>query len=117
MCFAGNLELGNVADLANLFEAGKVAQLAHASEAVSINFGISPNPNNGQFILSYSDVQDPPSLLSVLDQSGSLVSTLNLSGTATQNVQLQNLPAGTYWIQLKTQNGKIGVKQVQMLKG
>ena len=116
VCFAGNLELGNVADLANLFEAGKVAQLAHTSETVAIDFGISPNPNNGQFSLSYSDEQDLPAQLLVMDQNGRSVSTLNLSASAAQDVSLQNLSAGIYWVQLKTQNGKIGMKQVQVIK-
>ncbi|MBC7777331.1 MAG: DUF4252 domain-containing protein [Phycisphaerae bacterium] len=117
VCFAGNLELGNVADLAKLFEAGKAEQLARTSVAVAIDFGISPNPSNGQFSLSYSDEKDPPALLSIMDQSGRPVSTISLSGAATQQVFLRDLPTGTYWIQLKTQNGKVGVKQVQIVKG
>jgi Domain of unknown function (DUF4252) len=47
VCFAGNLELGNISDLANLLETGKAQQLARSSEAVAIDFGISPNPSNG----------------------------------------------------------------------
>lgn len=116
VCFAGNLELGNIADLANLFEAGKAQQLARTSEAMSINFGLSPNPSNGQFTLTYADELDTPNLLSVMDQNGRQISTVALNETSTQQVTLQNLPAGLYWIQLKTQNGKVGVKQMQVVK-
>ncbi|MFN0036187.1 MAG: DUF4252 domain-containing protein [Saprospiraceae bacterium] len=116
VCFAGNLELGNISELAKLFEAGQVEQLARTSEAVAIDFGASPNPSNGEFTLTYSDEQDPPTLLSVIDQNGRPVSTLRLSGTATQSVVLGDVPSGIYWLQLKTQNGKVGVKQVQVVK-
>jgi len=115
VCFAGNLELGNIAQLAELFEAGQVRQLAQTSQAVAIDFGINPNPSNGQFTLSYSEAQDTPTLLTVMDQNGRQISSLGLSGTPTQEVMLQNLPNGTYWVQLKTQNGKVGIKQVQIV--
>ncbi len=116
VCFAGNLELGNISDLANLFEAGKAQQLARTSEAVSIDFALSPNPSNGQFTLTYADELDTPNLLSVMDQNGRQISTLALNGNSTQQVALHDLPAGLYWIQLKTQNGKVGVKQMQVVK-
>ncbi len=116
VCFAGNLELGNLAELASLFETGKVQQLAKTSEAVAIDFSISPNPSNGQFTIAYSDEQDPPSQLSILDQNGRQVSMISLSGAATQQVILRDLNAGNYWLQLITQQGKVGVKQVQIVK-
>lgn len=116
ICFAGNLELGNLADLAALFEAGKSRQLAQAAQLMAIEFGISPNPSSGQITLSYSDEQDPPANLSILDQGGRTVLTMPLSGAATQNLQLDGLSSGNYWVQLKTSKGKIGVKQLQLLK-
>ncbi len=116
VCFAGNLELGNVADLAKLFEDGKAKQLARSSETVAITFDINPNPSNGQINLSYTDEQDPPALLSVMDQNGRTVSSITLSGAGTQQVMLNDLPAGLYWVQLKTQGGKVGMKQVQIVK-
>ncbi|MFN0173007.1 MAG: DUF4252 domain-containing protein [Saprospiraceae bacterium] len=115
VCFAGNLELGNIAQLAELFKAGQVRQLAQTSQAVAISFGVNPNPSNGQFTLSYSEGQDVPSLLTVLDQSGRQISSLSLAGAPTQQIMLQNLPNGTYWVQLKTKNGKVGVKQVHIV--
>ena len=116
VCFAGNLELGNLADLAKLFEAGKAESLARTSTAVAIDFAINPNPSNGQFTVTYSDEQDPPAQLSVIDLNGRAVANLNLSGAATQSLAFQHLPDGLYWVQLKTRNGKVGMKQVQILK-
>ena len=116
VCFSGNLELGNISELAALFEAGEAEQLAQAAQATAIAFKISPNPNDGSFTLSYEDGQDHPAFLSVMDQNGRLLSAQNLSDSPTQNVVLDGLPSGLYWIQLKTQGGKIGVKQMQVVK-
>lgn len=116
VCFAGNLELGNLSELAKLFEVGQVEHLVRASEAVTIDFEISPNPSNGEFRLTYSDEQDFPMLLSVIDQNGRQITSLSLLGTATQAVVLGDVPSGMYWLQLKTQNGKVGIKQVQVVK-
>lgn len=116
VCFAGNLELGNISELAELFDPGQVEQLAKTAQAVAIDFNISPNPNNGQFNLSYSDEQDTPTQMLIIDQSGRQISALNLSAVASQQLVLQDIPAGLYWVQLKTQKGKIGVKQLQIVK-
>lgn len=116
VCFSGNLELGNLSELASLFESGQSEQLARSAQAVAIDFGINPNPGNGQFTLTYTDGQDKPVFLSILDQNGRQVSALSLSDADTQPIRLHDLPAGLYWIQLKTQQGKIGIKQIQIIK-
>ncbi len=116
VCFAGALELGNITDLARLFDASAAEDLVSAAKAAAVDFQISPNPSNGVFTLTYDDEQDGPTLLSIADQNGRQLSTLRLSGTATQQVALQDLPAGLYWLQLKTGQGKIGIKQLQILK-
>lgn len=115
-CFTGNLELGNLAELATLFEAGKVEQLARSSEAVAIDFEISPNPSNGSFTLTYSNEQDPPSQMLVMDQSGRQIATISLYGTPSQSMFLGDLNSGIYWIQVKTQQGKLGIKQLQIVR-
>jgi hypothetical protein len=45
-------------DLMSLFDAKEVEQLAKTTTAVSIGFGISPNPTKGNLTLTYSDNQD-----------------------------------------------------------
>jgi hypothetical protein len=116
ICFAGNLELGNIMELAELFEAEEIEQLARTTESTQVEFSVSPNPTGGEITLAYADEQDPPTLLTVFDQNGRQVSNLNLSGFKIQQIMLPELPSGTYWVQLKTQSGKIGVKQVQVVK-
>ncbi len=116
ICFAGAIELGNITELAKLFDAEEAKDLAAVTNAVAIDFQISPNPSNGVFQLSYTDEQDAPALLNITDQNGRQVSMLRLSGSPTQQVELSDLPAGLYWIQLKTAQGKVGIKQVQIVK-
>lgn len=114
--FSGNLELGNITDLIGLFDAKEAGQLAKTTAAVSIDFNISPNPTKGDLTLTYSDTQDLPSVLTITDQNGRVVSTLQLNAATSQQVNLLDLPAGMYWVQLRTEKGKIGVKQVQVVK-
>ncbi len=116
ICFAGALELGNITELAKLFDAEEAKDLASATQAVAIDFQISPNPSNGVFMLTYTDEQDTPAQLHVMDQNGRQVSTMRLSGSATERIELSDLPAGLYWVQVKTAQGKVGIKQLQILK-
>jgi Domain of unknown function (DUF4252)/Secretion system C-terminal sorting domain len=116
VCFSGNLELNNLTELLSLLDANSAAQLAKTSEALSVDFGISPNPNNGTFTLNFEAAGDVASQLTVLDQSGRQLSMINLSGAASQTVSVLELPTGVYWAQLKTQQGKVGVKQLQIMK-
>lgn len=116
VCFAGNLELNNISELARLFDAEEAQSLARASQAVAVDFSISPNPSKGEFALSYAAEQDYPKRMTLVDQNGRQVLTRELSEAATQQVVVQDLPAGLYWVQLETLKGKFGVKQVQIVK-
>ena len=116
VCFAGALELGNIAELSRLFEAGAAEELVRSSEAVAVNFIVSPNPNNGVFRLNFAGQEDMPVLLSVIDQSGRQLSSIRLVGDVAQEVRLNDLPSGNYWIQLKTQKGRIGVKPLRVIR-
>ncbi len=116
ICFAGAIELGNIAELAHLFEAGAAEELVRSSEAVAVEFSVSPNPNNGVFRLNFDGQDDMPLLLSVIDQSGRQLSSIRLAGGVAQEVRLNDLPSGNYWIQLKTQKGRIGVKPLRVIR-
>ena len=116
VCFSGNLELVNISELARLLDAGEAEHLVRATEAVALDFSISPNPNNGEFTVSCAGENDLPEFLSVTDQNGRQLSSLHLSGDAAQQVALRDLPSGLYWLQLKSRSGKIGVKQLQIAK-
>lgn len=116
IAFAGNLELDNITALTGMFNAASMEQLAKTSQAMSATFSISPNPGNGLFDLTFSSPDDSPQQVMVLDQNGRQLSILNLSTEATQSLNLTELPAGIYWLQLKTTAGKIGVRQIQIVK-
>ena len=114
ICFSGQLELGNLGELARLFDAGAAGQLAQTAETLSAGFHLSPNPSRGEFRLSLDDESDAPVLLSLIDRSGRLVSEQRLSGERVQEVRLQGVPAGHYWAQLRTRKGKLGVQPLQI---
>lgn len=115
ICFAGNLELGNLAELAQAFDAEAAQDLARSAAAVAPDFRISPNPSSGAITLTYADETDRPKRLGVADQSGRSLMTLDLTGEPTQQITLRGLPPGVYWLQLETEKGKIGAKQVQIV--
>lgn len=116
VCFAGALELNNLPELAGLLDAGSAGQLAQTAERVAAEFQVSPNPSTGVFTLRYEADADLPASMTLIDQNGRQVTSRALSGTPVQEVALRDLPSGLYWIQLKTQQGRVGVKQIQLLK-
>ena len=116
ICFSGNLELGDLPALVEMFDDGAAEQLARTAETVSVEFSVNPNPNSGVFTLTYIDGQDVPAFLAIIDQNGRQISSLNVGGAQVQQVNLPEIPSGVYWLQLKTQQGKVGVKQVQIVK-
>lgn len=115
--FSGNLELGNISDLADLFETKDVKRLMRITNAVAADFSVTPNPSNGDITLRYEDAGDYPVSAILSDQNGRIVRTLKLSGSPAESVRLGQLPSGMYWLQLKTQNGKVGLKQLQIIRG
>jgi hypothetical protein len=114
--FNGQLELGNFTELARLLDAEQARDLAQTAQAVSVDFQISPNPSAGEITLRYAaETGDVPTLLSVSDLNGRQISVLNLNGEREQTLRLQGLPDGLYWLQLKTSQGKTGVKSLQIV--
>lgn len=116
ICFAGSLELGNLSALADLFDNGRASQLAKSAEAAALDFSLSPNPSSGTVILTVQEQTDVPVALNVYDQHGRMVLAQNLSGLSIQTVDLGQLGSGMYWVQVKSSQGEIGVKQLQLLK-
>jgi hypothetical protein len=116
ICFSGVVELNNFAELVRLINANEVTALARSAEKITAQFQISPNPSTGIIQLNFEEPDDYPTLLSVTDLSGKVVKSLNLTQQTNQTVNLSELSAGSYWVQIKTEKGKIGVKQVQMVQ-
>ncbi|MDX1910803.1 MAG: DUF4252 domain-containing protein [Saprospiraceae bacterium] len=113
--FNGQLELGNFADLARLLDADQAQDLARTAQSVSIEFQVSPNPSAGDITLRYAaDPGDAPTQLTISDVNGRQISVLNLNGESEQTLHLAGLSDGLYWLQLKTRQGKTGVKSLQI---
>jgi hypothetical protein len=117
ICFSGALELGDLSELANLFNGDQAESLARTVSASSIDFNISPNPSSGEITLDYANSEgDLPAQLMVFDLQGKPLATLDLSPAPSQQVRLSSLAAGNYWLQVKTQKGKVGIKQLQIIR-
>lgn len=116
ICFSGNLELNNLGELAQLFDAESAEDLARTSRALAPEFRLSPNPSDGAFLLSCPADQGLPTRMTVVDAQGRLLLTHNLASVDSQEISLRELPAGLYWIQLETDKGRIGAKQVQIVR-
>jgi|GEM_PF-224007 len=116
ICFTGQLELSQIKDLSNPLKPQNAGQLAKLAQQTAIDFSIGPNPSRGELILTYQDAEDAPAILTLIDVNGRRLSTLNLSGQPNESIKLDHLPDGLYWIQVQTLKGKVGLKQVQLLK-
>jgi len=112
ICFSGAIDLSNLSELAQLLDAETAQDLARASAAVAPSFRLSPNPSAGPLTLSCDEPGDQPRRLSVSDQNGRLLLTRDLDATPTQTIDLSALANGSYWVQLETAKGKVGVKQI-----
>ena len=89
---------------------------APAQASLAADFHISPNPGKGLFTLAFASTEDPATQLVVSDLQGRQLSTLALSGQSSEKLDLQFLPNGVYWLRLRTAKGKLGVRQVQILR-
>lgn len=89
---------------------------APAQASLAADFHISPNPGKGLFTLDFASTEDPATQLVVSDLQGRQLSTLALSGQSSEKLDLQFLPNGVYWLRLRTAKGKLGVRQVQILR-
>lgn len=70
-----------------------------------LNCVLYPNPNNGQFMLDYNGVQSEQLNVSVLDMTGRQLMNFDWQVTAginQKNISLNQLPAGTYGLRVKS---------------
>jgi hypothetical protein len=114
VAFSGRLELGNFTELAQLFNAGESAELARAAAANSMEFSVSPNPATTFLNIRCADTEAESATATLIDNQGRqrLQARLN-------NGQVQipaDLPAGNYWLQLGAKDGKMGIRQVQIIR-
>lgn len=113
--FTGTLDLSSVTSIAAMFRSSQAEDLVRKTEKAKVQFKVSPNPGKGDFQISYEAEDDAPVALTVIDQNGRQVSSLQLSGQPTEKVNLEHLAPGVYWMQLQTKQGKVGMQQVQII--
>lgn len=74
---------------------------------------VIPNPNNGTFVVSINNTNDVKSSLVVLNMLGQVVYEAGESTSNYRNVDISNLPAGTYYLQVSTAEETIGKKIIK----
>ena len=86
------------------------AGINNVSGDVSLN--IYPNPNQGVFTVTVSSANHIVGIMSVSDQLGRIIKTQNIDVTGTKQlpVELGNLSAGAYLLEINTGGGR-SVKQ------
>ncbi|MCA0238650.1 MAG: DUF4252 domain-containing protein [Bacteroidetes bacterium] len=114
--FHGQIDLGDLPSLAALFDATDAKNLAERSAQNKTEFQISPNPSKGSITLKYAAKDDAPVSMSIIDQNGRQVSSIQLSGQSQEQIELGHLNSGTYWVQLVTRQGKVGIQQLQLIR-
>jgi hypothetical protein len=109
MCI-GKFEIPNI--LPDLPDTASIYTSSDANGDIG-EFKIYPNPGNGKFTLSLTPGELDQGVISVYSQSGKKVfEKIWEAHRHTQNVEIDYLPAGVYWVQLKTEIFVIGKKLV-----
>jgi hypothetical protein len=114
--FTGKIDLAGITQLSSLINADAAQRLARSGEQVQAQMAISPNPSSGQFNLTFDANDGLPTTLSVRDATGKVMKELQLGGQLQTQIDLQDLPTGNYYLQIRTDKGKLAVKQVQVIK-
>ncbi|EDP95340.1 M12 family metallo-peptidase [Kordia algicida OT-1] len=78
------------------------------------NFALYPNPNKGEFSLSFSSQSGEDIDINVYDVSGRLVHTKNYNATSTfnENISLKNVSSGMYLITVTDQDRTVTKKLI-----
>jgi hypothetical protein len=114
LCFAGELQLGNLMELGDMLDAEQAEHLVETTRAVAVDFQISPNPTSGVFTVTCANPQDALKELTITDLNGRLVASAKMNGEHAQQLQFPELKNGYYVVQIKTADGKVGVKQISV---
>lgn len=76
-------------------------------------FTVSPNPNNGSFVIEFGAAQNN-TLVEIVDITGRTVQSNTVSGSRT-NVNCESQPAGVYFVRV-TANGNTTMKKITVVK-
>jgi subtilisin-like proprotein convertase family protein len=82
----------------------------------NLSFNVSPNPNQGSFVLTLQQPLIENAVTRLFDISGKLIMTKEMNVAETQQqIEVANLPNGTYTLQIKS--GKyVGHKKVVIMR-
>lgn len=78
-----------------------------ADESLGLNMNLYPNPNDGQFTLNMELATEQDVKITILDVRGAIVYSEQLNNTKSYNnqISLQGVESGMYFIQLQTETG------------
>jgi glucose/arabinose dehydrogenase len=77
------------------------------------SFSIYPNPSSGE--VHYRLYADVPATIYIYDLSGRMILSQQVNG-ATGRIDISKVPAGCYFITLKTENGNAGTQKLIRIK-
>ncbi|MDX5320846.1 MAG: T9SS type A sorting domain-containing protein [Bacteroidota bacterium] len=79
-----------------------------------ISTSIYPNPSNGQATLTFELKENDNVVVSIVNISGQVVNTLNLGNlnAGSNSVNIDSLPAGAYFVNVKGENGQATLKLI-----
>ncbi len=106
------------------FEADCEAQgksLIHHGSKSSIlsndNFKIFPNPNNGDFTLSYNVADNEIGTITIYDIAGKLIHSFNFTSSSTVvTIHENELNAGAYFYEIKVNESKVKMDKLIIIK-
>jgi hypothetical protein len=87
------------------------------SEEIEVSeLGLHPNPNNGEFTLTFYSSETAPAYITIYNQSGQIVSSFNQVIIQEENrlkYNLPNLPNDLLYISVGTENQLFGAKLIK----
>jgi hypothetical protein len=82
----------------------KVTRTLSAESFFGANFAMYPNPATST--INVSSKSEPISLIQITDINGRIVSTRSFSGASTVEMNVSELNAGVYFVEVTSENGK-----------
>lgn len=69
------------------------------------NFTIFPNPNNGQFSISFNESLTTKSVVKIINTTGEILYTTNVNHNGTETFNVSELNSGIYFIKIESTSG------------
>lgn len=82
-----------------------ISLLLSSNEALQQGFNAYPNPTDGNYFIADSKIFGEVTEITVRDMTGRVVQENNTQGESKFTLHLEQLPAGTYFVQIKNEKG------------